>query len=615
MSFPPLEPPLFAVLPKMGGKPSLQLSQVTLESAILTTEIGSMFLGHHHGLNMPVMIRVMHPCARARLRDFDRFMFESRQLGQVRHTNIANVFDVGIFGDYAYLVFEYVAGIPLAERVLDRPYQESQALQLLLPVAEGLAEIWRRDLVHRSVSPRLIFVSSEGRPKLDFGTLRTGYNEPILKAAVAPYAAPYWSPEEVRGDEIFDPRSDMWSFGATLYHLVTGKPPFAAETPHDTAYGILHREPEDPRAARPGLHEAMRQLLLKLLRKNPNERYASPEQFLSALRSVEHRVTHDSTYVETVVMKEGSSPAGPFTRLHTKAGDQIGQCLLEKEVGSGAFGVVFRARHTVLDIPVAVKVLSHEVSQKDPAYVGMFLREARTAARIRHPNVIGIFEAGHQDGQYYLIMEFAPGGTVLDRMNLLGGRVPVTEGARIMLQAARGLAAAENLGIIHRDIKPENLMFGAGGGLKIADLGLAKRLLPAKGSIHDSLVADQLSMHKGSHDIVGTPPYMAPEIALSPDKVDTRADLYSLGCTAYHMLTGELPFDGKTSIEIIMKQVYEEAPAPEIFVPTIPRELSAIVRKLMAKKADERFQSGRDLEDALLKLAILQSERTPAAAD
>jgi serine/threonine-protein kinase len=137
-------------------------------------------------------------------------------------------------------------------------------------------------------------------------------------------------------------------------------------------------------------------------------------------------------------------------------------------------------------------------------------------------------------------------------------------------------------------------------------MGLAKRLLPAGGSIRESLVADQISMKNGAHDIVGTPAYMAPEIALAPEKVDTRADLYSLGCTAYHMLTGQLPFTGKTSIETIMKHISEPPSRPELHVPTIPKDLSAVVLKLMAKNPDDRYESARELEGTLTRLPFVR---------
>lgn len=605
-----LEETFLNSLLSMNGKPALPINAITIESMLVETPVGNVYLGTHTGLGVPVVVRVLHPCARAQMESFENFKQQIRLMGQIRHTNLACVFDVGDHEGHAYLVLEYVAGVPLSERMDNRPMAEAQALKLLLPIAEALCEMWRRNVLHRSVSPRFIYVAADGTPKMDFGTS----SEQVLKEATEEGVGPYWSPEMIRNDPVIDARSDMWSFGATLYHMVTGSLPFPGERISDIHLRVLTKPPVDPKTANPGLHDAMRSLLLQLLEKEPAKRFPTPEKFLTALRSVDHQISHASIHEPTVVLSDSKAPAGPFSRLKLGVGDVLGHCLLEKEVGSGAFGVVYLARHTVLDIPVAVKILPKDLAQRDPSYISLFLREARTAARIRHTNVIGIFEAGNQDGQHYLIMEYAPGGTVLDRMEQLGGRLPVTEGAKILLHAARGLAAAEALQIVHRDIKPENLMFGAHGELKIADMGLAKRLLPAQGSIRESLVADQLSMNKGSNDIVGTPAYMAPEIALTPEKVDTRADLYSLGCTAYHMLTGELPFTGKTSIETIMKHVHDAPTPPRFYVGTIPHDLQDVVMKLMAKNPDERYQGAAELEAALLQLPILQSAHGLAMA-
>ena len=272
-----------------------------------------------------------------------------------------------------------------------------------------------------------------------------------------------------------------------------------------------------------------------------------------------------------------------------------------RKIGAGAFGVVYLARHKVLDIDVAVKILPMEAAQRDPGFVDMFLREARTAARIRDHNVIGIFEAGVQDGQHYIIMELAPGGTVAERMFVNGGKLPPVDAESILLQAARGLQAAERLRIIHRDIKPDNLMFSGSGELKIADLGLAKRLIPSDvtGTIRASLAADQLSVKGDNAIMAGTPAYMAPEMAVDPEKADTRADLYSLGVTAYHMLTGKLPFEGKTTVEVIMKHVLDAPTPPHEIDPGIPAELSKIIMRLMEKKPEQRFQSAAEVVRAL----------------
>lgn len=591
---------LIGLLPKSPTGPKLDLGPVVIESKLLETPLSVSYLGTHVGLNVPVVVRVMHPEIKPLLKDFDRLIQESRSLGRIRHANIAGVLDVGEIEDHAYMVLEYIAGVPLVERIKHRPLREAQALALLIPVAEGLSELWRNGLVHRAVSPHIIHIQQDGDAKLDMTILRRNYAAPQFKQALAANHAAYWSPEEIRNQPV-DASSDMWSFGATLYHTVTGKLPFPAIGGVGQA-SMLLGDPVDPRKANPEIHEPMSALLLKMMSKNYEDRFLTAEAFLAALRSVQGQISGKTISEKTIMLSELElPPAEEEKRAPIGIADVIGNCKIVRKIGAGAFGVVYLARHKVLDIDVAVKILPMEAAQRDPGFVDMFLREARTAARIRDRNVIGIFEAGVQDGQHYIIMELAPGGTVAERMFVNGGKLPPVEAESILLQAARGLQAAERLRIIHRDIKPDNLMFSGSGELKIADLGLAKRLIPADvtGTIRASLAADQLSVKGDNAIMAGTPAYMAPEMAVDPEKADTRADLYSLGVTAYHMLTGKLPFEGKTTVEVIMKHVLDAPTPPHEIDPGIPAELSKIIMRLMEKKPEQRFQSAAEVVRAL----------------
>ncbi len=601
-----IEETLFPRLQRVDGKPKLTLSAVLIESRLYESPLGSVYLGRHQGLHVPVVVRVMHPRVRSLLKDYNKFLEESRRLSTLRHPNIVGLLDVGEYEDHHYLVMEYAEGVPLMERIKDRPLSEAQALGLLLPIAEGLAELWKCGFVHRGVSPGIIFIGRDGAAKLDLTPLRRNYTDPQFKAYLSPNLAPYWSPEEIRNQPV-DPSSDMWSFGATLYHAVTGKTPLPLGEGMGHASAMLG-DPVPPRKVNPALHDGMEQVLLKLLSKNFEDRFLSAEAFLTALRSIQTQISGTGIHEPTIMMADVNKPDGSHKKLAPELGlaDVVGNCKIVKKLGAGAFGVVYLARHKVLDLDVAIKILPLESAYRDPSFVEMFLREARTAARIRHRNVIGIFEAGVQNGQHYIIMELAPGGTVLERMMLYGGKLAPSMAQRILLEAARGLAAAAQLNIIHRDIKPDNLMFSADGEVKIADLGLAKRLIPSNvtETIRASLAADQLSMRNEPGMLAGTPAYMAPEIAADPEHVDTRADLYSLGVTGFHMLTGKLPFDGKSPMEVIMKHVLDDRVAPHEIEPSVPQDLSAIILKLMQKRPEHRYQTAVELVKALEFLSV-----------
>jgi hypothetical protein len=255
-------------------------------------------------------------------------------------------------------------------------------------------------------------------------------------------------------------------------------------------------------------------------------------------------------------------------------GRQLGGFRLLSVLGKGGMGVVYRAEQVSLHREVALKVLSHELT-RDPVFVARFVAEARAAARLSHPNVVQVFDVGHDGDTYYYSMELMHNSSLETRLRR-DGRLPPKEAAKLVADAAKGLAYAESLRIVHRDIKPDNLMLDQHGHCKIADLGLA--------------LTDQDDTSK----IVGTPHFMAPEQALRKP-VDPRTDLYSLGCTFFRLVTGKTPFNGASSKDILRAQVQDEPPLAHKVEAAVPQELGAVIQKLMQKDPAARYQSSNDL--------------------
>ena len=196
-------------------------------------------------------------------------------------------------------------------------------------------------------------------------------------------------------------------------------------------------------------------------------------------------------------------------------------------VGPGGMGTVYKARHRGLGRAVAVKVL-HRTLQEDQAFADRFLREAQTLAKLDHPNIVRVYDCGHRDGIYYLVMEFVDGVTLRQAIET-GGMTPA-EALKMVPRICDALQYAHDQGVVHRDIKPENILIDRGGAVKVADFGLAK-LTGVTGVTRLTQTAQ----------VMGTPHYMAPEQIEHPDEVDHRADIYALGVVFYEMLTGELP--------------------------------------------------------------------------
>jgi hypothetical protein len=263
---------------------------------------------------------------------------------------------------------------------------------------------------------------------------------------------------------------------------------------------------------------------------------------------------------------------------------------LEKPLGAGGMGEVWLATDLALERHVAVKLLSRDLSA-DPSLRERFYREARAQARILHPNVGHIYYIGEDDGQLFFAMELIEGESLAQRLARLG-RLPATEALDLCRQAALGLREAHRHGFTHRDVKPSNLMLDRHGAVKLVDFGLVKQESKAEN------VALTLETGGG---VMGTPLYMAPEQARC-DAVDFRTDIYALGATLHHFVTGEPPFTGKTSMQVVSKHLSEPRP----HVPAVRKQnpaLDPLLDRMMAKEPEGRFASYDDLLVAIEQAA------------
>lgn len=269
-------------------------------------------------------------------------------------------------------------------------------------------------------------------------------------------------------------------------------------------------------------------------------------------------------------------------------GRQLGSYKILGILGRGGMGAVYRAEDVALARQVAIKVLPSELCKDSSERFQRFLREARSAAKLNHPNVVTIYQFGVHDGRYFIVMELVEGSTLVDILQH-HGPIDARRATNIIIQAARALGAAHAQGIIHRDVKPGNIMVTRGSGMvKVADFGLAKI----------SSMAGEITQ---AGDVVGTPLYMAPEQCRG-EPADPRSDLYSLCMTYYRLLTGVLPFEAENTHATMYKQIHEPLPDPRRFVPGIPEAVCAVLYRGMAKDPNYRYQSAAELERALLTI-------------
>ena len=269
----------------------------------------------------------------------------------------------------------------------------------------------------------------------------------------------------------------------------------------------------------------------------------------------------------------------------------VGMCLngryrLDAQIGAGGMSTVYRAFDTTLERQVAVKLMHREIAS-DSDQLERFRREARSVAQLSHPHIVGVIDAGEEDGRPYIVFEYVEGETLKERIRRMG-RLPIDEAIAYAIEIARALGAAHARSIVHRDIKPQNVLVDEEGSAKVTDFGIARSLE------EEGLTADGR--------VLGTTDYVSPEQALGHD-VDGQSDIYSLGIVLYEMLVGDVPFHGENQVSVAMKHVREDLPDVQVMRPEVSARLAAVLDRMTDKDLAHRHPDARtlelDLEDAL----------------
>jgi predicted Ser/Thr protein kinase len=264
-------------------------------------------------------------------------------------------------------------------------------------------------------------------------------------------------------------------------------------------------------------------------------------------------------------------------------GRTLEKCRILSKLGTGGMGSVYLAEHFGLGRRVAVKILPPEMS-RDPEYVARFMREATTAGRMEHPNIVQIHDVGYAEGRHFIVMQYVDGESLSTVVEELGAMDP-RDAARVAVGILRGLHHAHEQGVVHRDVKPDNVLLTKGDEPKLLDFGLA---IEQEASLH--LTRDGM--------VVGTPYYLSPEQARG-QKATPRSDIYAAGVTLYYLLTGKRPFTGTTALAVLNKHIHEPPVPPMAHNPKIPKPLNDIVLKMMAKRPEDRYPTAGAAADDL----------------
>jgi serine/threonine protein kinase len=279
-------------------------------------------------------------------------------------------------------------------------------------------------------------------------------------------------------------------------------------------------------------------------------------------------------------------------------GATIGHYRITQSLGQGGMAAVYKAYQENLDREVAIKILPEHYSH-NANFVARFKLEARALARLNHPNIVTVHDAGEFQRRLYIVMAYIPGGTLRERLDR---PLPVTRVVEITRAVAAALGYAHERNIIHRDVKPANVLMDLDGRPVLSDFGIAKVVAEETG--------EQLT---STGTGIGTPEYMAPEQCRGLP-VDSRSDIYALGVMAYEMFTGRTPFQGAPFTAVIYAQIHEPPPPPSHFNPQIPPAVDAVILQALAKDPDQRFQRATDFADALERACAISRSGPVARA-
>jgi serine/threonine protein kinase/Tol biopolymer transport system component len=531
-----------------------------------------------------------------------RFRREAGLAAGLDHPHVSALLDAGETSDGNLFVTRRLEdGETLRNRIERGPMVPEHAVGLASQIAAALGRAHEKGLLHRDLRPDNVLIDAAGQARVwGFGFARLLPADGSCPASMAAYR----SPEQLRGTpaDRLDARADVWSLGALLYQMVTGRRPFRGADRSELVSAVLERDPEPMTVVHPDLPAELEKAVARALSKNQAERPARMDDLLVTLRGIlagGGLAAVDSTVVQVPGLRsplQDAAPAAAPGRSDMPAeGGTVAQYRILGRLGGGSMGTVYQAEDTRLRRTVALKFLPAELS-RDPLAKARFFQEAQAASTLDHPNLCTIHEVGETaDGHLYIAMASYDGETV--RARLAHGPIPVAEAVEIARQGALGLDKAHRRGIVHRDVKPANLILTADGVVKILDFGVAKLRGPAGVNVAGSFL--------------GTPAYMSPEQARG-EEVDPRADVWSLGVVLYEMLTGERPFKGGDDLSSVLRSLLEDRPEPPSRLrPEVAPELDRIVARMLARSPAERYPSAADVSS---DLAALQAPPAPPVA-
>jgi serine/threonine protein kinase len=515
------------------------------------------------GLGRLVALKVLTALAPGEPGQMARFRREAEVLAQLRHANIVQIYNFGEHNGRAYFSMEFMDGGSLIEKFVDSPVPPARAAELTAALADALEHAHQRNILHCALKPSNVLLTSDGVPKIaNFGLAILLEKEQEETAQIAAYQRlpSYMAPELAAGRiREVGPATDVYALGAVLYKLLTGQPPFLGETVQDTREQVCSREPVPPSRWQPGVPRELEKICLACLQKEPRQR---PAGAAAVARDLRRFLSRKETATDEFDLVPGYE-------------------LLE-ELGRGGLGIVHKARHVGLDQIMALKVFNRLA----PDWLNRIRAACRALARLKHPNLLQVYDCGARDGLLYVAEELVEGRNL--EQQVAGTMQPPRAAARLVETLARAMAHAHAAGIVHRNLKPRVVLLAADGQPKISSFELAKLLG------HEPQEAER----EGT--LVGTPNYMAPEQSMGrADSIWPATDVYALGAILYQLLAGGPPFTGASLAEILEHLRSQPPVPPSRSQPAVPSDLDAICLKCLEKEPARRYAGALELAEDL----------------
>lgn len=532
----------------------------------LDEETGAYYEATDTRLDRPVTIKCLaHGESPRALKRYER---EARILGALDHSVLLRVFDAVLDSEDPFLVMEPVSGVSLSE--LKEPLSVEVAVREALQLAGGVARAHAHGFLHRRIVPEhVLLTASQTTRLLGFGRASLGRTHGSTTSDIQ--AKPNgFLPPEIFVMERTDPRTDLYGLGVVLFFMLTNSEPVESSHKTHVVIGNLMSKPRlRVSSLRPGIPRGLDDFIARSLAVSPSERPQSAIEWARAL-------SHVFTEAPSVKHSANVQPTELFADRYR----------IEATIGQGSHGVVMLAHDEELQRKVAIKLLTGSSTSEETSESSL-RKEAQAMAQVHHPNVVQVFDAGRAHGRDYFVMENVPGPSVEQRLE--EGTPAREEALSLLDQAARGLLAIHEAGLVHGDVKPSNILIGPAFRVCVTDFGLVRSR---------ETWADPRAR------LGGTPAYFAPERAGAVDAEHAAAiDQYALAVLAFELLSGALPYQASSPFELL--RLHQHASPPRVSEAQTPHDASlvafdSVLQKALAKDPKDRFESIEAFRKALL---------------